>query len=768
MCKCQAQHSSGNGSWTASLMTRPSGGKVRHLRSSAFTIEVDNAPPIVLVCKAFLEFVVRWMKTRTRGAACCDTTWKMNVAEWGLFVIAGMATHYVAAAGHRRGMGLPFSMTFGPKEDQGTLYCSIKATFAFYEKHFGIELIPFLSVVMWDATLAGAAAHRQALPKTDYARDLRHQLAKARDTAPSKCEGEAETKGVAAWLVIGSLTFSAFNLWVLESFDEHWEAVQARLITMKQFELVKWLEDHVLFWNKEENKWDAHWRSGPMSSRRPGESTYLPQVLESLHDTIKDALPQNIHLKEPTTAIRKLSSALEAIATSRNWIAPAAGAQVEEKWVFTGRMEEDIAPQTYAAGTFSPRYVYGPRLVTEHLLTEDEEQRAKLTMDSLIEYMPENYKKCPLKHPYMAELYVVPLYHADLRITDDMLTATQLLLFPGTGSFEDRRKAQLAMGIYIQENGGVRYSMSGSRLFHNSVCPVLVLRDGSVVCGCQANMVGAECGHGNFIRYLRQTLLRDEFAPMKALTQSQKKRSVAVGRPAGVPSNAARLTMQDIRDAAKERQAKRAAAKKSDEGARKRFLRAAFSSPERESVERTAKQAKDEAERRAKIVYDISRGLENVQDYSRVYRALHLCRDSRLLYEEALNSQFSIGKKIVKVAMRMIPLVIQVRRQWLKFCWLVGGQVGLSDTPQAIFTKQLSVLLACWCNNTCSVEPCSPAQCLALIPGMEGDELPLLLSVFLALQVLGAIVSLLHVALVLLRLHLVFIGGRNFLPFNSG
>ena len=368
-----------------------------------------------------------------------------------------------------------------------------------------------------------------------------------------------QTKGVAAWLVIGSLTFSAFNLWGIDSFDEHWEAVQARLITMKQFELVKWLKDHVLYWGKEEKKWDAHWRSGLMSPRRPGESTYLPQILESLHDTIKDALPPNIHLKEPTTAIRKLSSALESVAKSRDWIAPATGAQVEQKWVFTECLDEAIAPQTYAAGSFSPRYVYGPRLFTEHLLTEDEEQWSKLTMEALIEYMPENCKKCPgpRRHPDIKELYVVPLYNADLRITDEMVAATLLFLFPDTGSLEERRKAQLAMGIYIQENGGSRYSMNGSRLFHNNVCPVLVLRDGSVRCGCEANMVGDECGHGNYIRYMRQSLLRDEFAPMKALTQSQKQRSLAVGRPGSVPSNAARLTMQDIRDAAKQRLLKR-------------------------------------------------------------------------------------------------------------------------------------------------------------------------------------------------------------------
>ena len=181
------------------------------------TIEAADAPPIcLLVCKAFLQYIVSWMKTRTSGAACCDTTWKLNSADWGLFTFAGMATHLVPRDGHRRCMALPFSMTFGPKEDTPTLYWSIKNTLAFYEKHCGVILAPFLSVIMWDATLAGAAAHREALPRTDYARDLHHQISKAKETAPLKCQGDAETKAVAVWLVVDSLSFSAFNLWTLD------------------------------------------------------------------------------------------------------------------------------------------------------------------------------------------------------------------------------------------------------------------------------------------------------------------------------------------------------------------------------------------------------------------------------------------------------------------------------------------------------------------------------------------------------------------------
>ena len=172
------------------------------------------------------------------------------------------------------------------------------------------------------------------------------------------------------------------------------------------------------------------------------------------------------------------------------------------------------------------------------------------------------------------------------------------------------------------------------------------------MCGCQDGRVGAECGHENYARYLNMSLLRDEFAPMQSLTQSKKKRSLACrrgGMPAGVPANAARLTMHDIRDAAKERQSKRAAAKSANDTERKRYLRKAFSSPERESLEQATKKARVERQQRANIMLDISRGLENVADVPILYRALHLCRDNRLVYEEAQKRELRIGWKVQEI-----------------------------------------------------------------------------------------------------------------------
>ena len=101
----------------------------------------DAPPPLcLLVCKAFQHYIKTWMGTRDSGAACADVTWKINVANWGLFIFAGMATHYVADVGHRRCTALPFSMSFGPKEDLPNLYWSLKGTLAFYEKYCDIKL----------------------------------------------------------------------------------------------------------------------------------------------------------------------------------------------------------------------------------------------------------------------------------------------------------------------------------------------------------------------------------------------------------------------------------------------------------------------------------------------------------------------------------------------------------------------------------------------------------------------------------------------------
>ena len=616
------------------------------------TFEEVDAPPIcLLVCKAFLQYIKSWKNTRASGAVCCDTTWKLNVAEWGLFTFAGMATHFVQKDGHRRCMALPFSMTFGPKEYIPTLlHWAIKGTFAFYEKYGGVNMKHFINVVMWeDTTLAEAALHKEggALAGVDYARNLSRQLSNAQEIAPTKCQGDPETKGEAAWMVIGSISFSSVNLWTGALFHDHWDYVIARLIVMDQTDLVKWVQEHVLFWNRKTRKWDAHWYTALGSKRRPGESTYLHEVLKSLHDMIKDALPQKSHIQDPSTAISKLSLALEAVAQSRAWIAPATGQNSSQKWVFTENLEGQIKKDTYILGDFSVRHVCGPGRKTEHLLTEDDEQWKKPTLNDLAQHLPDNCKSVSVNFPGVKELYVVPLYKANLAITDEMVAATKQLLSPDNQKNKKAfEAAKETMGITISDDGTQRYSLSGSRLFFNNICPVFVQIDNCIVCGCRDGQVYGECGHECFVRYKKIKFLSREFDPMITLTFSKKNKT----RNMVDAARGALLTLEEIRETDKQRRQQRLAEKSGKDTDRKRFLRRAFSSPDRESREHEMKKAKTELQQRNKIMQDIKDGLLDFHDHPKVVKALHLCLDSRVGIMEARNRDYNIGTTVHRIA----------------------------------------------------------------------------------------------------------------------
>ena len=620
-------------------------------RLFSVTIDEVDAPPIcLLVCKAFLHYIQTWKNTRKSGAVCGDTTWKLNVAEWGLFVFAGMATHFVPKDGHRRCMALPFSMTFGPKEDIPTLDWAIKGTFAFYEKRCGVSLKRSINVVMWDGTPAGAAVHKKggALAGVDYARDLRHQLSNARAKAPSKCQGDLETKTKAALTVIGSIPFSGFNLWTGALFHDHWEHVMTRLIADDQNDLVKWVQKHVLFWNYKTSLWDADWRTALMSKRHPAESTYLPQVLESLHDTIKDALPRSIRFQEPSAAITKLGYALEAVARSREWTTPATGQNSSQKWVFTERLGKEIEKYTYKPGSFSPQIVHGPRKRSERLTTEDDEQWYKLTLNALVQHTPDNVKSVSVNASEVKELYVVPLFEEQLAITDDIIAAATQLLFPDSqDAFE---AAKEAMRITISDAGTQRYSFSGSRLFFNNICPVLVKTDGCIVCGCQDGRVYGECAHENYVRYVKLDFLKDEFAPKRNPRISRGPRGRSPGRSIDVPAKAARMTIEDIREGNEQRRRKREAVKGEKVSFRKCMLRRAFNSPDRESQEQVRKKAKTEISQRAKNMQCIKDGLEHIGEVYEVTKALRLCMDSKLGLMDAKNKKYRIGKQVGIIA----------------------------------------------------------------------------------------------------------------------
>ena len=202
------------------------------------------------------------------------------------------------------------------------------------------------------------------------------------------------------------------------------------------------------------------------------------------------------------------------------------------------------------------------------------------------------------------------------------------------------------MGITISDDGTQRYSLSGSRLFFNNICPVLVQIDGCIVCGCRDGQVYGECGHECFVRYKKIKFLSREFDPMITLTFSKKNKT----RNMVDAARGALLTLEEIRETDKQRRQQRLAEKSGKDTDRKRMLRRAFSSPDRESREHEMKKAKTELQQRNKIMQDIKDGLLDFHDHPKVVKALHLCLDSRLGLLEACNRDYDIGTTVHKIA----------------------------------------------------------------------------------------------------------------------
>jgi hypothetical protein len=146
----------------------------------------------------------------------------------------------------------------------------------------------------------------------------------------------------------------------------------------------------------------------------------------------------------------------------------------------------------------SSRFVSGPRLLTERLLTEDEEQWTVMTLHKLIEHTPSNYhelelsdRTCLFRGVRVQWLFVVPLFQENLRVDLAMAETVWDLLFC-TNSVT-RSKALLDAGIMVPDNAGTRYSMRGARSFFQAVAAVLVLASGDVLCHCQVFHANVYC-----------------------------------------------------------------------------------------------------------------------------------------------------------------------------------------------------------------------------------------------------------------------------------
>ena len=134
--------------------------------------------------------------------------------------------------------------------------------------------------------------------------------------------------------------------------------------------------------------------------------------------------------------------------------------------------------------------------------------------------------------------------------------------------------------------------------------------------------------------------------------------------------------MADIREADKRLHQKRAAEEKEKGTFRKRMLRRAFNSPDRESQEQARKKAKTELLQRAKNMQYIKDGLRRVRDRPTVFKALQLCLDCRLGVVDSLNKEYELGKKVGEMGEdRSLTESIRALAQKLRDKWVAEYKV---------------------------------------------------------------------------------------------
>ena len=596
--------------------------------------EVDNLPPIsVCISRAMVDHVQCLLKKYTRAYAMCDSSWNYNIADWPFCAVGCATQHYDRRSQHSASTGLIIGLSNLPKENEDCVVAMWQTLRAFYTKQCNIDLFRWFYSVIYDASPAFRVAHRRLMPKVQYFRDLRHQINVAIETGRKKAIEDEW-----AIFVAGSIMFSAW-LWHKKAFHQYWERALSKLSEAKQYDLIAWVQEYVL--SAENSKFSADWFAGMFSDSTPGFSCYLQQCWERMWRVLRQTLPVRVRHMDPTTVHRKVEFAMAAVAKYHQWVTPAEGDREQEKWLFKeGWFDEfnsDKIPAKCLAG--------GPGNKTERKISEDDRSFRLLCLLDLKPYGPENFKIVDCRnvpnHPALKKVYIVPMFAANLIITQELAEQATTYLLEGLpegndAAFEDASKK---LGLIIKEDGCWHYTIAGARLFFFGVVPVVVEgQTNHVRCGCQEFMQRKCCGHSCYVRWLENDpKIREE--GMEFHTQSEERqRANGGGRPLNLPARAALVTMDELRRrAAKRREAREKAAEK-----KRRCAHRAFNSPPPNRPTPTTER------KREKLLSEIAGKLANPGNFMEVFTAMRMVNQHKVTLSEAKVPRESFGGRTIR------------------------------------------------------------------------------------------------------------------------
>ena len=113
---------------------------------------------------------------RKRLYTVFDLSFKLNVSNFGLAIMAFVYKRYDKRHKIWRTSAMPFAFGWAPKDDEASWSLLLVSVIRFYSS-MGIDLLAAIGACFWDDSAGARLAHRRVFPDKKYCRCLRHQLA---------------------------------------------------------------------------------------------------------------------------------------------------------------------------------------------------------------------------------------------------------------------------------------------------------------------------------------------------------------------------------------------------------------------------------------------------------------------------------------------------------------------------------------------------------------------------------------------------------------
>ncbi|CAE7674410.1 unnamed protein product [Symbiodinium sp. CCMP2592] len=621
----------------------------------------DRAPLCVLTADAFLQAAKLVLRDHSFADAygVCDASFKINKANWGLFMLGLSAKHYTDRQVWSSQL-LPLGFAWVPKED-GHGFKSVLQRLKEWYGARDVDLNFAMQEVHFDDSDSGRLAVAAVFPQVMFKRCLRHQLQAVRRRS-------GDLKKFVASMV--ALTAHTVNRYL---FDLLWQSVLTRLASADA-EWEAYVKSHVLV-RTDDNLWSAEWHCVPRltswkpaergehPTSRPGFTTAtLGQSVESWWSAIKRVLPVNVQSMNLVNATASLEGAVRA-----TWLG--------KGWVQDGSVPASNDRFQTVPGSFSTK-LFTEGSVVRCVFKDGELQRIP-PVPAFIKHRSYLRKDFPiLAFDNVCRAYLVPGAEPDLPLEPAMFEAMLGLI--RAQSVGDAQEALKALGCWLTAEN--RVSIAAYRYTFQQLSVVTVLRNddfapGSYRCTCTCHARDAQCVHEGFCRVLDG----DPALPTNDLRCFTKKKTVVPllpttrpGPMARMPSASAWVTRDSVEAAVRQNARGRAAASVLDTPPKNPGSKGAGRRASRTSIVGNAESNED----REAILCKIAKSLQE-RKFADMRSALVALETLEVSADDL--KRHNLGKLVKQVAENTeLCVLLRMKAQRIKTVWVHCVREGRS------------------------------------------------------------------------------------------